>query len=345
MRNWFDDRGWTPAPAVSPARVRRVAVVTNHLAPALVTTLEALAAAGRLEWIHYGLPLNSTEVTPAFLEPFDLVITIGRTALLAGALGKACLLWDVHGCDGFLEVERLPALASVNFSGRLTRSQPTVEQFEELLESATALDTRSVQQAIVEGYRLTERARQWVGLYGQVIDGEVRLDAESRNIYRPVAELYTNALFEGVAAEARWRVAAREAESLRSRLAGESARAAAALAQVAKLGAELESVHSRSAGEMDALRSRLAEREARLADALAQVVGLGAELGVEHARAAELAAELDAQRATLGAPGAHRALRMASAANRLRLKLLPEGTRRLDAFRATVHWARVLMGT
>jgi hypothetical protein len=345
MRNWFDDRGWTPVPAVSPARVRRVAVVTNHLAPGIATALKAFAAAGRLEWTHYGLPSNSIEVVPALLEPFDLVITIGRTALLAAALGKPCLLWDVHGCDGFLEAERLPALASVNFSGRLTCSQPTTEEFEALLERATTLDTRSVQQAMVEGYRLTDRARQWVDLYRQVIDGEVRLDAESRTLYRPVAELYTDALIGGIAAETRCQVIARDAEHLRTRLAEESARAADALAQVARLGAELEGERARVADALGQVVRLLSELKAERARAAGERDALQSRLTDASERAAALAADLEAHRALVSAPGARDALRMASAANRLRLKLLPEGTRRFGALRTTIHWARGLIGS
>jgi hypothetical protein len=193
--------------------------------------------------------------------------------------------------------------ASVNFSGRLTRSQPTAEEFESLLEQATSLDTRPAQQAMVEGYRLTDRARQWVDLSGQVIDGEVRLDAQNRVLYRPLAKLYTSALMGGAAAEAKSQLIAREADGLRTQLAEESACAA-------------DEVRALTTGSQ---RSRRVAPRSR--------------------------PELELHRAALGSPGAREALWMASAANGLRLTLLPEAARRHGLFRATVGWARGLTST
>jgi hypothetical protein len=133
VRNWFDDRG--PMPALSAAgQIERVAVVSNHLDPSLKAGLDVLAARRPgFSWHHFGLPSASADVTPELLAGFDAVITIGRTALLAAALGKPCLLYDVHGCDGVLDALRLDALATRNFSGRLQASRPSIDELEQLL--------------------------------------------------------------------------------------------------------------------------------------------------------------------------------------------------------------------
>jgi hypothetical protein len=60
-------------------------------------------------------------------------------------------------------------------------------------------------------------------------------------------------------------------------------------------------------------------------------------------RAEEVAARAAQLQHTCEAPGARDALRFAAAANRLRLSLAPEGTRRLVAFRTALHWTRLLL--
>jgi hypothetical protein len=219
-RNWYDDRGWSPAPATAPREVRRIAVVSNHLSVPLQAHLEALQQLDGVTWTHFGLPHASTEIRPELLAGFDAVITIGRTALLAAAVGRPCLLLDVHGCDGLMAPERLEAQASVNFSGRLTRHQPTFDELRQLLlADAPRVDVAGVQGAMIRDYRLTARASEWAALYGEAIASPNRLDTEASAEYRPLAELYGAALEESRLRAQQVRSLEAEARRLRDELA------------------------------------------------------------------------------------------------------------------------------
>ena len=72
----------------------------------------------------------------------------------------------------------------------------------------------------------------------------------------------------------------------------------------------------------------------------AQTTHLTERLTNAHADVQRLHAELRTAEAQLHAPGAEDALRLAEKANVLRSSLLPEGTKRLEAFRTALHWAR-----
>ncbi len=276
FRNWFDDTDMErPAPA-RPAEARRIAVVTNHLDPALRQDLDALRAAHPgLEWTHLGLPENTVEMGPAVLEDFDRVITIGRTALLAAALQKPCLLYDMYGCDGLLTAERLDVQLTRNLSGRLTRSRPSREDLARLLlDEAMQVDVAGLADRVWREFSLSQRVRELLALYGKAVESGVALSEKTRKAYGAVGRVYADAthgrqhalsLFgaeqarardlERLLAESRHRVT--ELEAREQVLSGELA---AKTRQMAELDTVLETERAHSA--------RIAAEQQRLANAL-----------------------------------------------------------------------------
>ncbi len=91
-RNVYDDQLLDMGGAfkVPPRRCPAFAVVSNHLDVALAEMLEAAASEGLCRFTHFGLPHNSVSITAELLEPFDAVVTVGRTVLVAAALGARC---------------------------------------------------------------------------------------------------------------------------------------------------------------------------------------------------------------------------------------------------------------
>jgi hypothetical protein len=94
------------------------AVVTNHLDPDLARLLDEAEADFLCCFTHFGLPHNSVPVTADLLMSFDAVITIGRTVVLAAALGMPVYVCDIHGADGWLTRESFAAAQTNTFSGR-----------------------------------------------------------------------------------------------------------------------------------------------------------------------------------------------------------------------------------
>ncbi|MHB8878462.1 MAG: glycosyltransferase family protein [Myxococcaceae bacterium] len=196
FRNWFDDRAMSRSTRVRPPdHVRRVAVVTNHLAPGLRADLDALKAKDPLfGWTHFGDPENAVRLTPQTLEPFDVVITIGRSVLLAGALGKPCLLYDVHGCDGWLRAEAIPTLSRRNFSGRVHRHLPSGEELEHLLQvEARSIDVEAVAEALFADFRLSQRLAFLTTLFDEARASGTRLGEHTRPGYGRDGRVYAAA--------------------------------------------------------------------------------------------------------------------------------------------------------
>ena len=229
--------------------------------------------------------------------------------LFAGALGKPVIVYDQHGCDGMLSVDRLDALASVNFSGRLTRHQPTRDEFAALLDECTQADVAAVQRVLQQRFTLSARAEEWERLYQRAIDTGVRLDESARAVYRPLFELY-------------WEVLQLSHHHYP--------------AEVRRLGDELAA--ARQQAEDARAQQRQHEREAY--DLRTQLEQSRHWAKLLRGEISTLRAQIEAVTAQLHAPGAEDALRLAEKANVLRTSLLPEGTKRLEAFRTALHWAR-----
>lgn len=275
-----------------------MAIVSNHLIPRVVETLKTAG----VEWAHFGLPANSVDLTPAHLAPFDAVVCIGRTVLLAAALGKPVIVWDLHGCDGVLDTARVDQLAQVNFSGRVSRAQPSPDELRAMLDACTTLDVGALQKVMKQRFALTTRAAEWEALYQQVLTSGTRLRDEHQRVYQPMFDLY-------------W------GEVQRSHIL---------------LPGELQTLRR----ETDQLRAQLEAANARANELEAQLAQSRDTARLLNDDVTLLRTQLDAAHAQLRAPGAEDALRLAEKANELHTSLLPEGTKRLDAFRTALHWAR-----
>lgn len=324
VRNWYDERGWAPSPAGRVEAVRTIAVVTNHLAPELAAALDALG----LPWTHFGLPHRSREVTPETLAPFDLIITIGRTVLLAGAMGKPCLVADVHGSDGLLSADRVELLQRTNFSGRATRGALSKQLLAETLAQVPSVDLAAVQQLMHARFSLSTRLDEIEALHRRAAAADVRLDAAARRRSGAFGALYAHRFdvalhwlreFERVGAELRANRDARavaEADHQRERTAQ-----AEALRQVSAQADQLRQQVVALQHELQALalqRQVLTDEKDRLVSA---VHALEARfLSDEAARVRRLGERVDAARAAA----------------------LPEGSRRLAVLRRSLHALRSL---
>lgn len=119
-RNVYDDQQLDPGVASKGTTFDKpnLVIVSNHVPPELASLLETAAKRGLCRFTHFGHPHNSTPITPELLTPFDAVVTIGRTVLLAAALGKPVYLCDIRGADGWLVRSNYHGSQRHNFSGR-----------------------------------------------------------------------------------------------------------------------------------------------------------------------------------------------------------------------------------
>lgn len=177
FRNWFDD---PEAASVTPPDLTRpikVAVVSNHVAPELAAALTELRAAGEIEPEYFGLESVSAVIDSKLLSRYGIVVSIGRTALLATACGRPCVMADIHGSDGLLTAETLDRAARVNFSGRATRTPITAGHLAAEIERARNTDFSALRERVLREFSIEQRLafleRRYAGLLaagGRAID-------------------------------------------------------------------------------------------------------------------------------------------------------------------------------
>jgi len=162
FRNWFDDKAvMTSARALKSHGRLRVGVISNHIAPELIDALAALEAAGGVEVDYFGVQRRSVVVDGRFLAKYDLVISIGRTSLLAAACGVPCIMADIHGSDGLLTVDNLDHVRTVNFSGRLQKHPITKTHVQEEIDKLRSHDREQLRNRIAVEYSLASRT-EWL---------------------------------------------------------------------------------------------------------------------------------------------------------------------------------------
>lgn len=167
--NWFDDRILPRPPVRRDCAIRRVLVVSNHFPEVAMARLRQQARADEFTVDHAGLPDNPRVVDAELLLRYDCVVTLGRTAILAMALGIPVLVMDVHGADGWVRPGNLPELAAENFSGRAHRWEPTTGLLATWFgDPPTGTELAELQERVWDTRRLTRA--------GEVIEGTL-LDA------------------------------------------------------------------------------------------------------------------------------------------------------------------------
>jgi hypothetical protein len=174
FRNWFDDRAVAIAEASKPHRPIRVAVVSNHFAPDLIDALGSLEAAGDANADYFGTQAKSVPVDGPFLSRYDLVISIGRTPLLAAACRVPCIMADVHGSDGLLTASNLDQVRAVNFSGRLRRQAITKAHLEQEIGKIFSYDREALRNRITAGYALSGRTEWLLSRYDALLASRQR---------------------------------------------------------------------------------------------------------------------------------------------------------------------------
>lgn len=93
-----------------------ITVISNHVVPELRELANELGQTRSIS--YFGTDDCSVEVTPSFLQSFDLVITIGRSVVACFATHTPVYLYDLFGGEGYLSPSTVDHAAEFNFSGR-----------------------------------------------------------------------------------------------------------------------------------------------------------------------------------------------------------------------------------
>jgi hypothetical protein len=131
------------------------------MAPQLVDALAKLEAEGNVRVDCFGAQRKPVAINGALLAQYDLVISIGRTVLLAAACGVPCIMADIHGSDGLLTVDNLDLVRTINFSGRLTRREITKAHLQAEIEKLPVYNREELRRRVTVEYALQART-DWI---------------------------------------------------------------------------------------------------------------------------------------------------------------------------------------
>jgi archaellum component FlaC len=172
-RNVYDDAlvpvGHDEGPPGGPPYL---AVVTNHLDTGLETVLREAKEEGLLSYDLFGVEGRSVPVDAELLARFDAVVTIGRTVILAAAVGKPVYVADIHGSDGWLHPGNYGSSQRHNFSGRARGLKDRRTTREELLDRKLWPGTQELTRLrglVAEDHALSRRVEELERFFGLVM--------------------------------------------------------------------------------------------------------------------------------------------------------------------------------
>lgn len=171
VRNWFDERQLVEVNpyTVPDDRPHRVLVVSDKTSPDRDRALATLEAEGFAMVTRVGGQHGQREITGAFLQQHDAVVTIGRTVLLAAAVGVPCIVADQEMSDGLITHDIVDLLARKNFTGRQLRRSITAEHLRSEIARSKDIDREALSRKIRAEYGLSARSRYFLSVYDDVL--------------------------------------------------------------------------------------------------------------------------------------------------------------------------------
>jgi len=109
------------------ARPRRAIVLSNYLHGARVDLLRRAWEPSGVELTMIGEEGQPSDAPELAIADADIVVAKGRALLEGMASSRACYLFDMAGCDGWVTPDAYPALEADAFAGQATERAATFE--------------------------------------------------------------------------------------------------------------------------------------------------------------------------------------------------------------------------
>lgn len=120
IRNGIDCARFRPLTPIG-GPLKNILVISNHFPEPDWRLLSRICAGRGISVRQIGLQSRFEWNTEEAINGADAVVSLGRGALEAMACGRAVLLWDHFGSDGWITKESYPLVRTCNFSGRVRR--------------------------------------------------------------------------------------------------------------------------------------------------------------------------------------------------------------------------------
>ncbi|XLQ20398.1 MAG: glycosyltransferase [Candidatus Moraniibacteriota bacterium] len=114
--------------------LKNVLVISNHYTKNVKHIIESVCSKLDISLVHVGLPENMVDNVENYINRADIVVTLGKGAIEAMTCKRNVIIYDKHGSDGFITVEKYYKVRENNFSGRRFQKQINQKSFEQLLQ-------------------------------------------------------------------------------------------------------------------------------------------------------------------------------------------------------------------
>ena len=156
LRNIVPDGFFSTVKPTYSAQIKRVAIVSNHVAEEVRRAADMLRDDG-IEVVIFGVGHTYQPINETTLLGFDVVITIGKTAQYCIVQGIPLYLYDHFGGPGYISTESLALHEDFNFSGRSAPRKLTAGDLVQELRSrySSAIhDTQALQKHAAHRYSI-----------------------------------------------------------------------------------------------------------------------------------------------------------------------------------------------
>lgn len=209
VRNWFDERQLMPIRqyTVPDDRPHNVLVISHNASRSRDAALAALEAEGFAKVTRVGGGDGQREITGALVQRHDVVLTIGRSVLLAAAIGVPCIVADLEMSDGLITHENADLLSRTNFTGRAYRKAITAEHLRAEILRSKHIDRVALSNKVRAEYGLSSRSRYFEAVYGDVLRESPRQPLPDPAVARGEGAVYLELANQIVGLEAELRKA------------------------------------------------------------------------------------------------------------------------------------------
>lgn len=171
IRNLVDARCFMPSGPIRP-KVERILVLSYRMDAdrRKLLRLAAKRIGASIRFVGDGHDVLTPENLAIAINQADLVVSLGRGVVETMLCGRVPLVFDVHGGDGLVTPDNLHTIRTCNFSGRLHRTQYTLEDLVTEIEKYRPQYGDRLRELAVQDFSSERNLPRLLTIYAAVAD-------------------------------------------------------------------------------------------------------------------------------------------------------------------------------
>ena len=160
LRNSVDVRKFRPAVPVRDSGPGRVLAVSNHFKGYAGPIVEAACLQIHAQYLLVGAEALTCTRLHELMQDADVVVSLGRGAIEGMACGRAVVVFDHMGGDGYVTAESYPEIRRCNFSGRRYGTKYAAAELADLIAVQWKRDMGEVNRQLACQHHSSDRQAQ-----------------------------------------------------------------------------------------------------------------------------------------------------------------------------------------